>query len=399
MPFSDQSVRNMTCWLKMLTWRSILFFCMALLLMQVVMVVLEAKSDEHDKPPIVVAAIFSLSGIAARHNQPVVEMVQRTVERVNSTGGVIGRQIKLLILDNKSTSIGSLEAAHEAVAAQVSAVIGAHWSSHSLAAASILQKAGIPMITPASTNPKVTLGNDYVFRVCFGDDMQGKVMATFAVNELKTRTVSILANVDERYSTDLAEYFRGEFLRLGGSVVQEAGYRGDSADFSDIIEEMLKRRPDAIYIPGYTRDTALFMKQARRKGVKSVFLGGDGWDLIGSLIVKEIEGSYQTVLWHQDMPYPEARIIREMYTEMSDNPSWNLSAPLGYDAVMLLVDAITRAGSADRLQIRDALAATQGFPGTAGPITMDKNGNPKDKEITIVKFVNGKSQYITSIRP
>jgi len=389
----------MTCWLKILIRSSILILSVSFFLMQIAMVAPEVKSGEIEKQPIDVAAIFSLTGIAARHNQPEVEMVQATVERVNSNGGVLGRQIKLLVLDNKSTSIGSLEAANEAVAAKVSAVIGAHWSSHSLAAASVLQKAGIPMITPASTNPKVTLGNDYVFRVCFGDDMQGKVMATFAFNELKTRTVSILANVDERYSTDLAEYFRGEFLRLGGSVVQEAGYRGDSADFSEIIDEMLKRRPDAVYIPGYTRDTALFMKQARKKGVQSVFLGGDGWDLIGSLIVNEIEGSYQTVLWHQDMPYPEARIIREMYTEMSDNPLWNLSAPLGYDAVMVLVDAITRAGSADRVQIRDALAATRGFRGTAGPITMDKNGNPEDKEITIVKFVHGKSQYITSIKP
>jgi len=354
---------------------------------------------EGGRQPIVIATIFSFTGIAARHNKLISEMVQSTVERVNMGGGVLGRPIKLLVLDNKSTSIGSLEAAHEAVAAQVTAVIGAHWSSHSLAMAPVLQKAGIPMIAPASTNPEVTLGRDYIFRVCYGDDMQGKAMAKFAVETLKVKTVSILANIDERYSTDLAAYFLTEFLNLGGSVLQDAGYRGDSADFSEIIDELLKRQPDAVYIPGYTRDTALFMKQARKRGVQAQFLGGDGWDLIGTLIVDEIEGSYQTVLWHPDMPYPETRVIREMYQEMSDNPLWNLSAPLGYDAVMVLVDAIARAGSTERHKIRDALAATRDFQGVAGPISMDRNGNPLGKEITIVRFVNGDSQYIRSVLP
>lgn len=349
--------------------------------------------------PIDVAAIFSLTGIAARHNQPVLEMVKLTVDRVNRSGGVLGRPIRLLVLDNKSTSIGSFEAAHEAVAAQVDAVIGAHWSSHSLAMAPVFQKAGIPMISPASTNPEVTFNRNYIFRVCFVDSMQGRAMAKFSAEQLKIKTIAILANIDERYSTDLAAYFREEFISLGGSVVLDIGYRVDSTDFSDIIAELIKRQPEAIYIPGYTRDTALFMKQARQKGVKAVFLGGDGWDLIGVLISKDVEGSYQTVLWHPEMPYPEARIIREMYDEMSENPLWNLSAPLGYDAVMLLVDAITRANSTERTKIREALAATREFRGAAGPITMNEQGDPEDKGITVVKFVDGQSKYITSVRP
>ncbi|SHO47805.1 ABC transporter substrate-binding protein [Desulfopila aestuarii] len=394
------SEKKDTSWLV----KVILFYSMSLLLALVLTfqmgpAVAETNPVDSTQQPVSIAVIFSLTGIAARHNQPVVEMVIAAVGRVNESGGVLGRPIKLLILDNKSTSIGALEAAHEAVAAKVDAVIGAHWSSHSLAMAPVLQKAGIPMITPTSTNPEVTFGRDYVFRVCFGDDMQGKAMAKFARDELKIKTVSILANVDEHYSVDLAAYFRTEFLHLGGGVVLDAVYRGDSADFSEIIDELLKYRPDAVYIPGYTRDTALFMKQARKKGVKALFLGGDGWDLIGTLIDDEIEGSYQTVLWHPDMPYPEAQVIREMYREMSDNPLWNLTAPLGYDAIMVLVDAINRAGSFDRKKIRDALAKTHDFRGAAGPIAMDENGNPQNKEITIVKFVGGESQYITAVQP
>lgn len=349
--------------------------------------------------PIRVAAVFSLTGIAARHNQPLVEMIRVAVDRVNDDGGVLGRKLELLVLDNKSTPIGSLEAAQNAIGAGVTAVIGAHWSSHSLAMAPLLQDARIPMISPASTNPDVTRGRSYVFRVCFLDSMQGEAMARFAIDELQVRTVAIFRNIDERYSIDLASFFQKSFLARGGAVVLNAGYRGDSADFAESIAELLKLQPQAIYIPGYTRDTALFMKQARQEGVTSIFLGGDGWDMLGALVSGEIEGSYQTVLWHSDVPYNESSVVRALYNETHGHEIQNLTTPLGYDAVMLLVDAIRRAGSTDRVKLREALAATRNFPGATGPITFDENGDPQNKEIIIVKFVGGETRYITAIRP
>lgn len=327
------------------------------------------------------------------------EVIVATIARVNKKGGVLGRPLELKIYDNESTPIGSLAAARQAVADDVTAVIGAHWSSHSLAMAPYLQNAGIPMITPASTNPDVTLGRNYIFRVCFIDTMQGKAMARFASEQLQIDSVAILYNVDERYSIDLANFFQTEMMLQNRKVTLIKGYRGVSTDFSRIIDSLLRNQPDAVYIPGYTRDTALFMKQARAKGLTSIFLGGDGWDLIEKLIDKEVDGSYQTVLWHPDMPFAETHAAIEILHETSESMAWNLSAPMGYDAVMVLVDAIERAGTTDRERIRDALAATRDFPGVAGPITFDSQGDPQDKGIVIVKFEQAQMKYVTMVKP
>ena len=359
----------------------------------------EEQRDGLGPEPIRIAAIFSLTGIAARHNMQILEVILATAAKINTKGGVLGRPLELKMYDNESTPIGSLTAARQAVADGVTAVIGAHWSSHSLAMAPYLQNEGVPMISPASTNPDVTIGRDYIFRVCFIDTMQGKAMARFAAEQLKVDSVGILYNVDERYSIDLANYFQTEMLLQGRKVSLIKGYRGVSTDFSKHIASLLRNQPDAVYIPGYTRDTALFMKQARKQGVTSIFLGGDGWDLIEKLVDKEVDGSYQTVLWHPDMPFAETREALKIMHETSENMAWNLSAPMGYDAVMVLADAIRRAGTTDRARVRDALAATRDFPGVAGPITFDSQGDPVGKAIVIVKFEQQQMKYVTMVTP
>lgn len=350
------------------------------------------------REPVVIAAIFALSGLAARNNQPLVDMVRYTVAQVNRDGGVLGRRIQLEILDNKSNAIGSLEAAQKAIAVGATAVIGAHWSSHSLAMAPLLQDAGIPMIAPASTNPEVTRGRSYVFRVCFLDSRQGEAMARFVKDQLGIETVAVLHNIDERYSSDLAGFFLADFIDRGGRVVLNSSYRGDATDFSDSIDELLKLAPQAIYIPGYTRDTALFMKQARKRGVTAVFLGGDGWDLLNTYVASEVDGSYQTVLWHPEVPYPQSKVAQDIYREQSKHEVDNLTTPLAYDAVMLLVDAIKRAGTFNRAKIREALAATRDFPGAAGPLSFDDNGDPKDKDVIIIQYIQGRTRFVTAVK-
>lgn len=380
-----------------MTWRTRLLLVIGVVLLASF---LQASEKPGEAGSVTIGVIFSQTGIAARHNLPLVEMITLTVDRLNRNGGVLGRNIELLVLDNKSTPIGALEAANAAVAARVAAVIGAHWSSHSLAMAPLLQEAGIPMISPGSTNPAVTVGRNYVFRVCFIDSIQGMAMARFAAQELKVKTTAVLHNIDEQYSISLAGYFGQAFSEYGGTVVYEAGYRGDATEFSAIIQQLLVLKPEAIYIPGYTRDTAMFMKQARQMGITATFLGGDGWDLLDTLITDTVEGSYQTVPWHPDVPYPESRAMQELYMDSQDEAVMrNLTTPLAYDAVMLLVDAIRRAGGADPVKIRDALASTHGFPGATGPITFDDNGDPLGKEVIIVKYVRGTTVFTTAVKP
>jgi branched-chain amino acid transport system substrate-binding protein len=349
--------------------------------------------------PIRIAAIFSQTGIAASHNEPLIPMVQLAVEDINQRGGILGHPIGLILLDNQSSPIGSTIAAEEAVRMGVTAVIGAHWSSHSLAMAPILQKAGIPMISPGSTNPEVTKIGDYIFRACFLDSFQGKAMARFASSELRARSAAVVRNIDEAYSMMLAEFFKTSFIQLGGRVLLDTGYRGKAIDFSGIIAGIKQVHPDVVYLPGYTRDSGLFIKQARESGLEITFLGGDAWDEIETYAGTALEGCYQSAPWHPEVPFPKSEYLQTRYFQKYGKPIDNMSAPLAFDTVNLLADAIARAGSPDRKRIRDALAATDHFEGATGVIAFDENGDPKNKEVIIIQFKNNRRQFYSVIHP
>lgn len=349
--------------------------------------------------PIKIGAIFSVTGIAAPHNQPMLEMTQLAVRHVNDNGGVLGRPLELIVFDNLSTPIGSAKAAHQIVQQDMTAVIGAHWSSHSLIIAPILQKAGIPMISPGSTNPAVTRDRDYIFRACFVDSFQGVAMAKFASEELRAKTAVVVTNIDEDYSTTLGRFFTNAFQKTDGRILAELFYRGDATDFSKNINELLRQRPDVVYLPGYTRDSGLFIKQAAKMGLSTTFLGGDAWDEIEKYAGPAVNGSYQSAPWHPQVPFAASHRMQELYFAAQGKEIANNSSPLAYDAVMLLAEAITRAGTLDRKAIRDALAATKDFPGATGKITFDENGDPLRKGIIIIAFEDRKAVYKKTIIP
>ena len=121
-----------------------------------------------------------------------------------------------------------------------------------------------------------------------------------------------------------------------------------------------------LYLPGYTRDSGLIIRQARRLGVQSTFLGGDGWDEIRTVAGDLVDGSYQTQHWHPDVPYKMSRHLRDSYRRKFGSDISNFSAPLAYDALMVLRDAVRRAGSLDHAKLRESLAKTKGFNGAAG---------------------------------
>lgn len=349
--------------------------------------------------PIKIGAIFSLTGIAAPHNQPMLEMTQLAVNHLNDNGGVLGRTLELIVFDNLSTPIGSAQAAHQVVQQDMTAVIGAHWSSHSLIIAPILQEAGIPMITPGSTSPAVTRARDYIFRACFVDSFQGMAMAKFASEELHAKTGVVVTNIDEDYSTTLGLFFRNAFQKTGGRVLTELFYRGNATDFSENISELIRQKAGVVYLPGYTRDSGLFIKQAAKMGLSTIFLGGDAWDEIEKYAGPAINGNYQSAPWHPQVPFAASLHMQKLYFAVHGKEIANSSSPLAYDAVMLLAEALTRAGSLDRTMIRDALSSTTDFPGATGTITFDENGDPLQKGIIINAFEDGKVVFKKTIIP
>lgn len=358
-----------------------------------------AAGEIAEKEPIKIGAIFSVTGLAAPHNQPMLEMTQLAVSHVNDSGGVLGRPLELIVFDNLSTPIGSAQAAHQIVQQDMTAVIGAHWSSHSLIIAPILQKAGIPMISPGSTNPAVTRDRDYIFRACFVDSFQGVAMAKFALEELRAKTSVVVTNIDEDYSTTLGRFFRNAFQKTGGRILTELFYRGNATDFSKNINELIRQRPDVVYLPGYTRDSGLFIKQAAKMGLSTTFLGGDAWDEIEKYAGPAINGNYQSAPWHPQVTFAASHRMQELYFAAHEKEIANNSSPLAYDAVMLLAEAIARAGTLDRKAIRDALSSTRDFCGATGKITFDENGDPLRKGIIIIAFEDEKAIFKKTITP
>lgn len=346
-----------------------------------------------------VVSIFSLTGIAAKHNAPMVKMVELAIHTINENGGLLGLPVELLVLDNQSTPIGSAKAARKAVGLDAIAVIGGHWSSHSLAMAPILQQYGIPMISPASTNPEITLDRDYIFRACFVDSFQGRAMASFARNTLGAKRAVVLSNMDEKYSLTLAGYFRDVFVEQSGEIAADIQYRGDATDFSEIISQIRPLAVDVIYLPGYTRDSGLFIKQARKSGIKATFLGADGWDEIGEFATEVINGSYQTAAWHPMVPYSESRELKELYNDYYHTQITNFNSPLAYDAVMLLKKAISSCNCLNKSKIKEFLQKIESFRGATGVISFDDQGDPKEKEVIIIQFKDNEPVFIEAVKP
>ena len=348
-----------------------------------------------------IAAIFATTGIATTNNAPHVRCVEIAIEEINNQGGLLGRPVELIILDNKSTPIGSNLAARKAVQLQVTAVIGAAWSSHSLRIAPVLQQAKIPMITGSSTNPKVTRIGNYIFRTCFIDSFQAQAMAHFAFTELRAKTAVVLEIINEEFSLTLAELFVSSFQQYGGKVVLKGSYENDAVDFANLLKEVKRLQPEVVYVPGYARDSGLLIKQAVSMGIETIFLGADGWagPLLYTTGGNALEGNYYSAHWHPDVRFPQSVHLQELYDRKYTGAIPHMNAPLNFDAAMLLADAIRRAGTLDRIKIRDALADTKGFQGATGTITLDEHGDPLNKPLVIMKLGKDAPRYFKTIQP
>ena len=360
-------------------------------------VVLLSLSSAHAAETVKVASIFAKTGNAALDNTSALNGVRLAVQDLNNQGGVLGKQLELLEFDNKSTALGSKIAARKAIQSNVVIVFGANWSSHSLAMAPVCQAAKIPMISPYSTNPDVTLVGDYIFRVCFIDSFQGKVMAKFALQDMKAKTAGVLINANSKYSESLTHYFIKNYKNQGGKVLFQEHYLDKTTDFMYFINKIKILKPDIIFLPGHSNDSCYIIKQARDNKIPTTFLGGDGWDNdMYTIIGNVIEGNFYSSHWHPDSITPKSQAFIKKYENRSKE--LDSGSALSEDCIFLFADAVHRAGSLDPKKIRNALAKTQNFQGVTGNISFDKNGDPI-KSAVILKFNKGTSVYVKSVDP
>jgi branched-chain amino acid transport system substrate-binding protein len=317
---------------------------------------------------------------------------------------VLGKKVELVVVDNKSDKVEAANAA--TVLAQkekVNAVLGSWGSSLSMAGGPIFAEAKIPAVAVSATNPAVTKGNDFYFRVCFLDPFQGTVGAAYAFNELKAKKVAIIREVSNDYSVGLAKFFVDHFVKLSGdekSIVATADYNTGDQDFSAQLTNIKQFEPDVIFAPGNYTESALIIKQARDLGITAKFIGGDTWDINAFLEVggAAVEGAIVSTFFANDVPINKTSeaFLKSFRDEYKKEPP--AVAALGYDAYLVVLDAIKRANSAEPQKIREALTQTKDFEGSAGAITINAERNA-DKAAVFKTVKDGKFVFLTTVKP
>ncbi len=356
--------------------------------------------ESENRDEILIGEFSSLTGTTATFGQSTHHGLELAVDETNNAGGVLGKKVTLLVEDDQSKPEEAATAVTKLITRdKVKAIIGEVASSRSLAAAPICQQFGIPMISPASTNPEVTRKGDYIFRVCYIDPFQGEILAKFMYNSLGKKKAAILKDIKNDYSVGLAQFFSETFTSLGGTILAEQAYSEGDSDFKAQLTALKAAEPEAIFVPGYYIEGALIIKQARELNMTMPIVGGDGWD---SSKLIEIGGQslndtyFSTHYSTDDTSTAVQNFVSKYRTRFNEVP--DAMAALGYDAGLLLFDAIRRAGSVDAPAIRNALAATENFSGITGKITIDANRNAR-KSLVIISVENGKLKYRETIQP
>ena len=354
-----------------------------------------------DGDTIKVGEFASLTGSEATFGQSSHHGTKLAVDELNAAGGVLGKKIQLLTEDNQSQAGQSATVVRKLISSDgVVAMLGEVASSRSLEAAPICQQNKVPMISPSSTNPKVTQVGDFIFRVCFLDSFQGgKVLAGFANKTLKAKSVAVLKDVKSDYSVGLAKFFEDGFAAGGGKIVAEQNYSGGDKDFNAQLTAIKAANPDAVFVPGYYTEVGLIALQAKQLSLAAPLFGGDGWEssVLVSIGGAALEGDYFSTHYSPDDTTQAVQSFVKHFKEKFNETPDSMAA-LGYDSAMILADAIKRAGTTDAAKVRDAIAATKDFHGISGTITIDANRDAS-KPAVIVTIKNGQTKYVETIAP
>ncbi len=338
-----------------------------------------------------IAAIFAFTGKAVNSNRPAVFGTELAVRELNEQGGILGRPVELLMYDNESSPIGSYLAAERAVKAGVAGIIGASWSSHSLAVAKVAALHHLPMISPISTIPSLTAIGDSIFRVCYNDDFQGSALARFAYEDLAARRAIVFIDISSDFSMSIAKIFNQTFAVLGGTVVKEVEYKTGQEDFRQAVRDALPHQADVAFLSGYD-ESGYIAAALQEAGSTAVPIGSDGWDVgsFFSLGGNRIARGYFINHWLPDPADPESQAFIEKFRNEGELPA---ATALAYDAVRVLAAAIEKAGTTDRHKLIDSLRGLKGFKGVTGDISFDSRGDAA-KHACIAEIKNGVPHFL-----
>ncbi len=343
----------------------------------------DKKNDAAAGDTIKVGASFELTGNVANYGKAILSGAKMAIDEVNEKGGVNGKKLTLVESDNKSEPSESGNSVTKLVTQdKVVAIIGPATSGCVAASAPITTANKVPQIAPSATAPAITMDNgkvrDYMFRACFIDPFQGQVMAQFADNTLKVKNVAILYDSSSDYSKGLADVFQKTLESKGGAVVAKEAFLSKDLDFKAALTKIKATNPEAIYVPGYYEEVSKIIKQAREIGINVPLLGSDGWE---SPKLAEIAGKdalhdcyYVSAFSAQDQDPSVQKFIKDYKAKYQKDP--DIFAMQGYNAGLVLADALKRSNNATGEKLAKAIAETKDLPIASGKLTYDANHNP-----------------------
>jgi branched-chain amino acid transport system substrate-binding protein len=313
---------------------------------------------------------------------------------------ILGKKVELILVDDKSDKIEAANAVTRLVEKEkVVAIIGSSISGNTMAGGPIAEKAGVPVVSPTATNPLVTQGKKYIFRVCFIDPFQGEMAAKYAYETLNKRKAALIIDKAQDYCVGLADFFEKSFTKMGGQIVSKTYCQTGDKDFTAQLSAIKAKNPDVLYMPNYYTEVALAMKQARDLGLDLPVLSGDGAQDKALIDIgkQNVEGLMFTGHFEKEAAStPLAKKFIPIYEKKFGKVG--TFDVMGADAYFVLTDAIERAKSTEGAKIRAALASTKNFQGISGLINIGEDGNAV-KSLVIVQVRGGDFRYVATVDP
>lgn len=363
--------------------------------------------SQGDNTVIKIGANLEMTGTNATFGQSATNGAKLAIKEVNEKGGVLGKQVSLVVADNKSEAAEAANAMQKLITQdKVLAVIAPIASSSVIAGAQVNMDGKVLAISPTASNPKVTVDpdsgktRDYLFRAAFIDPFQGKVMANFASHSLYGKRAALYIDTSSDYAKGLGQFFKETFTENGGEIVAEEAYLAKDTDFKATLTKIKAAEPDILFVPGYYQEVGMIIKQARELGIQAAVLGGDGWD---SAKLPEIAGAQalnRTFFASHYSPDDNSPAIQSFvkayqaeYGQVPDS-----FAVLSYDATMMILEAIKRAGSEDTVKIKDELANTKDYQAVSGTITINDTHDAITSAV-VIEMKDGKQTFREKINP
>ena len=386
---------------------TVLFIAITLL-MSITFLISCSKNDPNT---IKIGVIAELTGDVPAVGASCKNAAEMAVAEINNAGGIqLGDKkykVDLIIEDNAGKADQAASSAQKLITQKkVVAIVGPNVSRYALPAAEIAESSKVVLITPWSTAPKVSLDSKtgapkkYVFRSCFIDPFQGRVLAKFALDNLKLKKAAVLYDVASEYNKGIAEIFKEVYEQNGGKVVAFETYTTNDKDFSSQLTKIKKAAPEIIFLPNYYSEVPLQIQQAKRLGINVPFIGSDSWgsEELLKLCGKDCNDYYFSTHYAADAATPATKKFIENYKAKYGSTPDDVAA-LTYDSFGLLWQALNTAGKNDRQAVRDALAKIPQYDGVTGSMQFKEGSGDPIKSAVILKIKDGKFVWFANAKP